>query len=58
MITIINIIIPKICPLAAPPQPPPLPPPPPQKKKYKAKTLILVCIKTNRSSKPVSKVLF
>ena len=33
MITIINIIIPKICPLAAPPQPPPLPPPPPSKKK-------------------------
>ena len=37
MITIINIIIPKICPLAAPPQPPPLPPPSLQKKNTKQK---------------------
>ena len=35
MITIINIIIPKICLLAAPPQPPPLPPP--LKKKIQSK---------------------
>ena len=36
MITIINIIIPKICPLAAAPQTP-TPPPPPQKKNTKQK---------------------
>ena len=35
MLTIINIIIPKISPLAAPPQPPPLPPP--LKKKIQSK---------------------
>ena len=37
MITIINIIIPKICPLAAAPQTPTPRPPPPLKKKIQSK---------------------